>query len=404
MNAERVRLERALQFATRRADGVSEAVTRFLATVPAPPNVWKAEYLTEADGSLVPIPTTEPYHLPINATAVYLVPYENEPLVFRAYSETVREVTTGHQIFPSYGETDFITRVPVRVDVKTDEWIFARTSCMFIVTLDSPSDGRFPYRILKFDDPRKQLQWLTVPSQSDYQLVVKEDPAVTNFKWWQKGDFALVQQVYENAKRYLMIASAERKPLISMSEEPTPIEAPMHFLSWREHASTALILSWMRRTGRGYVGCGSDFCRMQIGGLAAYISSRGSGRNASEHYFIPAWPPAFLIRIVRRVGNYAAEIPSFVTHVSDDVYELPLWPNRPWLYHPQSTEMNAASDFLINLSNPGVMDTNGVIQGFMCDNPADFDQGMLPDHARQKLELVPNYYDYFETGARTFYL
>ena len=194
----------------------------------------------------------------------------------------------------------------------------------------------------------------------------------------------------------MISADEEIKPVISSREEPTAVESPMHHLPWKQYESTSLILSWMRQTGRGYVACSNEFFRHQIGGLAKYIMSNGSGIQATEHYYTPNWPPTFFIKIVRAdVNKKYSPLPLLLKYVSENVYELPMWPREPWVHHPQSDEMNEASDILLDL---------GTATKNLCDNTADFVGGLLPDSARQKLEYTSNYYDHYDSGSRTFYL
>ena len=170
MEMERVRLERALQFATRRCSGVSDAVTKVVSTIFNPFPMWNTEYLIEGNGALVPIPTTTPQQFPADAEAVYLLPYANEPLIFRAFADNVTAVATGHRLVPSDGNTEYITRFPVKIALGKEDWVFAPADSM--VVQRSGTGTSFPSQVLASSDSAKSREWTRVYSNNKNTYVL----------------------------------------------------------------------------------------------------------------------------------------------------------------------------------------------------------------------------------------
>lgn len=436
IKTNQVRIAHALELATNKTQGAMAAVEKALKRVKDPYETMRAEFLIKPNGTLIPFKNVEE-QLVTETAAMYIIPDEKHPESFRAYSESVISLATGKMLCGMPTETDFFTRTPAVITLKPGAWVFARAESVIlrvpnlekqkitrildekqkqnqalgkiiqeiqkktstdleeqklkieetISELDEEfkkikKNNKFPkFLVDKNDVYARYDQWIQYSnSKTEYILVRVQDISSVNFSWWDLGNFETLRSVYDNA-HYEMHANPD-KPVADGAdyEPPDEMQAPLHHLPWGESPVTDVIRRWMLKSRRGYVACGEEYYKRRIGAVAEHIRKNGTGMTMTAQVYTPTWPPRFLIEIKRpRETGWDKPLPSLLTRVSGDVYELPMWPVSPWKYNFYSEPMTQALDVLRQLADDK-----------MCANFVDFKGGQLPEDARQKLENIDN--------------
>lgn len=420
-----IRISHALELATNKTQGAMNAVEKALKRVKDPHETMRAEFLIKPKGTLVPFKNVQQQKIEKTA-AVYVIPDEKHTESFRAYSETVVSLATGKILRGMPTETDFFTRTPVMITLTPGAWVFARANSVIvrlpnekqkdvvdnlekkrelIQNLKKNNDAdiqkiiedeiaglekklqllknkKFPkFLVEQSDEQARYDQWIQYSDKdTEYVLIRLPDTSSVDFEWWNLGDFETLRSIYDNSY-YEMHANPD-KPISDGSdcEPPDENQAPLHHLPWGESPVTDVIRRWMLKSRRGYVACGEEYYKRRIGAVAEHIRKNGTGMTMTAQVYMPTWPPRFLFEIKRpRETGWDKPLPSLLTRVSGDVYELPMWPTAPWKYNFYSEPMTQALDVLRQLADDK-----------MCANFIDFKGGQLPEDARQKLENIDN--------------